>query len=139
MCGSYLWFKGSQQIGTVFLLWELELCPLLFTFLFCVFLVFCTGFFLNICVVFWIPRTLPLMLVLLYLVVKTWFLHMLHCLLSNIVFVSEFSIITISLAITHYVLALTLIRRLHRVLLKENKRYKNAVLPLHLFSGTMRW
>lgn len=100
---------------------------------------FVLGFFLNICVVFWIPRTLPLMLVLLYLVVKTWFLHMLHCLLSNIVFVSEFSIITISLAITHYVLALTLIRRLHRVLLKENKRYKNAVLPLHLLSGTMRW
>lgn len=62
-----------------------------------------------------------------------------HRLLSNHVFVSEIGIITTSRAITHYLLALTLIRRLHRELFNEDKTDKNAVLSFHLFSGIMRW
>lgn len=107
--------------------------------LFCsVFVLFCVGVFWSICVVSWVPRALPLMLVLLYLVVWTWFMHILHRLLSNLVFVSAIGIITRSQAISR-VLALTLNKRLHRGLLKEDKRDKNVVLHFHLFSGIMRW
>lgn len=88
---------------------------LLFTVLFCVFFVLCWGFFFEHMCCFLDSQSLasracpaiPGCINLVYT----------HRLLSNLVFVSEIGIVTTSQAITHYVLALKLIRRLHRELL----------------------
>lgn len=63
-----------------------------------------------------------------------------HRVLPNIIFVFEIAIMTSSWAITPYCgLALTLIKGLHRGLLKEYKSGKNVMLVFHLFSGIIRW